>query len=93
MVQQRKTPIRTCVSCRETSEKRALIRVVRTASGDVVVDPSGKMPGRGAYVCAAKECVAQAIKHKKLGRALRCDVPERIAGELESIIVVENDGQ
>ncbi len=50
----RKTPIRTCVSCRSSSEKKQLIRMVRTADGDVRVDPTGKMPGRGAYLCGAK---------------------------------------
>jgi uncharacterized protein len=87
-----KVPIRSCVGCREPSGKKTLIRIVRTANGDVRVDPSGKMPGRGAYLCGKKDCLKQAIKHKKLGRALRCEIPASIATELETL-VVENDAE
>jgi len=84
-IARRKTPIRTCVSCRMSSEKKNLVRIVQTADGDVRVDPSGKLPGRGAYLCGAKECTVRAIKTNKLGRALRCEVPERLRAELESL--------
>ncbi|MHB9035353.1 MAG: RNase P modulator RnpM [Armatimonadota bacterium] len=82
---ERKVPIRTCVSCRESSEKKRLVRIVRIGSGDVVIDPSGKMPGRGAYLCGAKQCTASAIKANKLGRALRCEIPERLKEELKKL--------
>ncbi|MEN6357783.1 MAG: YlxR family protein [Armatimonadota bacterium] len=87
--QTRKVPIRTCVSCRETSEKKRLIRIVRTGTGDVVIDPSGKMPGRGAYLCSANKCIQLAIKANKLGRALRCEIPECLNEELKKL--VENE--
>ncbi len=79
----RSAPIRTCVSCREHIEKRELLRIVRGADGKAHVDPTGKAPGRGAYLCGAKECLAQAIKGKKLGRALRCDIQAELIRELE----------
>lgn len=82
-----KVPIRTCVGCRESSDKKALLRIVRTADGEVRVDPTGKMAGRGAYLCGKKDCVRIAIKHKKLGRALRCDIPASIVAELETLMV------
>ncbi|MCE5322799.1 YlxR family protein [bacterium] len=82
---ERKVPIRTCVSCRESSEKKRLIRIVRTSAGDVVIDPSGKMPGRGAYLCGAVECTRSAIKANKLARALRCEIPERLKEELSNL--------
>ncbi len=87
---QRKIPIRTCVGCRTTSQKSDLTRIVRTTAGDVQVDPTGKLAGRGAYLCRAKECFASAIKHNKLGRALKCAIPERVVTELENL-VVEDD--
>ena len=87
MNQQRKTPIRTCVSCRTSSVKRELVRIVRTVGGEVRVDPTGKMPGRGAYLCGAKECLALALKANKLGRALRCEIPPRLREELENLVV------
>lgn len=88
----RKTPIRTCVSCRQSSEKRALIRIVRGVDGRVGIDPSGKAPGRGAYLCGAKECTKQAIKGKKLGRALRCDIPVEFIRELEERMLLTDAG-
>ena len=87
---QRKIPIRTCVGCRGTSQKRDLTRIVRTTVGDVHIDPTGKVPGRGAYLCPAKECFALAIKHNKLGRALRCRIPERVVTELENLVVKDD---
>lgn len=91
MNQQRKTPVRTCIACRTSSQKRELVRIVRTSEGEVKVDPSGKMAGRGAYLCGTKECIEQAIKHKKLGRALRCDVPERLISELQDLVVEKDE--
>lgn len=87
MDQQRRVRVRSCVSCRTTSDKSQLLRIVRTPEGEVRIDASGKMAGRGAYLCCAKECLAQAIKHNKLGRALRCAVPERLLDELRNTVV------
>jgi len=80
------------VACRRTSEKRTLLRIVRTADGVVCVDKTGKMAGRGAYLCEEKDCLGLAIKHRKLGRALRCEIPESLIRELETI-VVKNDAE
>jgi len=88
----RKTPIRTCVSCRSSSDKKQLIRIVRMPDGEVRIDPTGKSPGRGAYLCGAKECLELAFKANKLGRALRCDVPERIESELQDLVVTNDVG-
>ena len=81
------------MSCRTSSEKKSLVRVVRTADGDVRFDPTGKAPGRGAYLCGAKECVALAAKANKLGRALRCEIPERFKTELEDLAAKADAGQ
>lgn len=81
------------MSCRETSEKRALIRIVRRADGQVVVDPTGKAPGRGAYLCGAKECLKQAVKGKRLGKALRCEIPAELIRELEDRLLPTGAGE
>jgi predicted RNA-binding protein YlxR (DUF448 family) len=86
---EKKVPIRTCVSCRESSDKKQLIRIVRRTDGEVSIDPTGKMPGRGAYLCGAKRCLDTAIKKNVLGRALRCEIPERLNEELKRL--VENE--
>ena len=90
---QRKVPIRTCVSCRGSSAKKELIRIVRSADGAVRIDPSGKLPGRGAYLCGAKKCLTLVLKANKLNRALRCEIPESIKVELEGLVVKEDVGK
>lgn len=66
-------PQRTCVACRSTEAKRALIRLVRTPEGTVEVDPTGKRAGRGAYLCARMSCWTRGINEKTLVRALRLE--------------------
>ncbi len=66
-------PQRTCVACRETDAKRALIRLVRTDTGRVDIDPSGKRNGRGAYLCLQPACWDLALKRRMIQRALRID--------------------
>lgn len=62
-------PQRTCVACRETGDKRSLIRIVRSPQG-VTVDPTGKAAGRGAYVHDQRSCWDLAL-HGPLERALK----------------------
>lgn len=67
----RRLPQRTCVSCGSTTNKRALVRVVRTPEGRVNADPTGKQPGRGAYICGERACWEQAIAKGRLERSLK----------------------
>lgn len=76
MTRVRTTPIRTCVGCRQTSGKRALVRIVRTPEGDVHVDPTGKANGRGAYVCMEQSCFDAALAKGRLNAALRVNLKE-----------------
>lgn len=62
---------RTCVSCRRVGDKRTLVRVVRTKDGSVQIDPSGKLSGRGAYLCRTQTCWNKALKSSSLNRALK----------------------
>ncbi len=64
--------VRTCVGCGKQSDKLELVRIVRTDDG-VALDASGRMPGRGAYVCS-KDCLVSAFASRKLQRALRCGI-------------------
>jgi predicted RNA-binding protein YlxR (DUF448 family) len=63
-------------------EKRALLRVVRTPDGRVVVDPTGRLAGRGAYLCDDPACHAAAMKKGALARALATPIPEALREEL-----------
>lgn len=67
----RHVPQRTCVACRTVRPKRELVRVVCTLEGDVKVDETGKLSGRGAYLCSQRSCWENALKQRKLGQALR----------------------
>jgi uncharacterized protein len=69
----RHVPQRTCVACRQGKAKRELVRVVRTPTGAVHIDPTGKLSGRGAYLCRAGECWRAALQRGVLPRALKVD--------------------
>ena len=71
----RHVPQRTCVACRQTSAKRQLVRIVRTPDGSVTVDPTGKLSGRGAYLCTDQPaCWQAALKNRGvLARALKVE--------------------
>lgn len=69
----RHIPQRTCIVCRQNDAKRALVRLVRDATGRVSVDTTGKRAGRGAYVCHDPACWATAVKRHVLERALRIE--------------------
>lgn len=71
----RKVPRRTCVACRMVRAKRDLVRVVRLVDGTVVVDPTGKKSGRGAYLCRQRPCWELALQRGALDRALKQAVP------------------
>jgi len=83
MVKKRKVPQRICLGCREYKEKRALVRIVRTPGEEVLLDSTGKKPGRGAYVCSNEQCLEKAIKGKSLQKNLRCPIPETLLQELK----------
>jgi len=86
----RRTPIRTCVACRTSGGKRTLVRVVRLADGaGIALDPTGKMSGRGAYLCPTEACVTQALKQKKLERSLQTPIPEAVADALRALAAQE----
>jgi predicted RNA-binding protein YlxR (DUF448 family) len=67
----RAAPLRTCVVCRVSADKRALYRLVRSPDGVIRYDPSGKAPGRGAYLCGNPVCTVQAAKRRSVQRALK----------------------
>jgi predicted RNA-binding protein YlxR (DUF448 family) len=89
----RKTPLRTCIACGRETDKRELMRIVRDPEGDPHVDPGGKAPGRGAYMCTDPACFEKAVNRRRLASALRASVTEddveRLRNEFETAI--DND--
>lgn len=78
--------MRTCVVSHEKCEKKDLIRVVRTTDGNVLIDSTGKLNGRGAYLKKDKEVFEKARKSKVLDRHLEVDVPDSLYDELNELI-------
>lgn len=95
-VRARHAPIRSCVACRQTSDKRTLLRVVRKPEkdgGGVETDLSGRKPGRGAYVCRDIKCIQLAAKQRRFDRALSVTagtVPQSLFDELTAQCVDHN---
>jgi len=81
-----KRPIRTCVACRSSDYKEKLLRVVRSATGEIDVDPTGKKPGRGAYICRSEKCLTAAVKKKGFERGLRTVVPAELIDRIKRTV-------
>lgn len=77
-------PQRTCVVCRSERGKRELVRIVRTPAGEVRVDPTGKVAGRGAYLCKARPCWQGPALGHKLNAALKTTITEQDMAALRS---------
>ena len=80
---QKKIPQRQCMGCRERRPKKEMIRVVRCPDGAVNLDFSGKMNGRGAYICPNPECLKKALRSKSIDRALEVTLPAEVISRLE----------
>ena len=80
----KRIPERMCVVCRQMKPKTELLRIVNTVDG-VVVDGTGKLNGRGIYVCKCKECVTKAIKSKGFVKQHGFSL-ETVAPELEKLV-------
>ena len=83
----KKIPQRTCMGCNEKKDKQALIRIVKNKDNEIHVDKTGKMSGRGAYICNNIECLEKAIKTKRLERALGMQISNEIYENLRGVII------
>lgn len=79
----KKVPMRQCVGCQEMKSKKELLRVLRTAENEIVLDATGRKNGRGAYLCFSRECLAKARKNKGLERSLKMNIPPAVYDSLE----------
>ena len=76
---------RTCIGCNVKKDKSELIRIVKQADGKIIIDKTGKLQGRGAYICGERYCLDKIIKSNKLGRVFETKVPEEIYIELRGV--------
>lgn len=74
----KKIPMRRCLGCMESKPKKELIRIVKNKDGEISLDKTGKMQGRGAYICNNEGCLEKAIKTKRIEKEFEMDVKEEI---------------
>lgn len=84
-MKQKKLPLRKCVVTQEMLPKKELIRVVRTSEGDVVIDQTGKVNGRGAYLSKDIEVVRQAEKKRTLDHHLKVKTSDDLYEQLKAV--------
>ena len=83
MPAQKKIPMRTCIACREEKPKKEMLRVVKNAAGEIRLDFSGKLPGRGAYVCGSGACIKKLKKYRLLNKAFSSEVAPDVYDAIE----------
>lgn len=82
----KKVPLRKCIACGNRFEKKELIRIVKNSDGEIILDESGKLNGRGCYICTSEECLALVIKKKLLNRTFKTEVDEGVFDNLKEKI-------
>lgn len=83
----KKIPLRTCMGCNEKKPKKELIRIVKNKEGVLSVDRTGKLEGRGAYICDSEECLDKVVKSKRLEKALETKISEEVYNNLRGVVV------
>lgn len=77
-----KERLRMCIVCREHSDKKELLRIVKNKDGEIFVDTTGKANGRGAYICKNPLCFQKLRKTKGLNRAFKCEIKDEVYEKL-----------
>ncbi len=89
----RKIPLRMCLACKANKPKKELIRVVMQEENKFEIDFTGKINGRGAYVCNNSECVEKTIKQKILHKSFKTNIPQNVYETLKEKFVEQNAEQ
>lgn len=79
----KKVPMRQCVGCRELRNKKDLMRILKTPDNNVIFDDTGRMNGRGAYICPSVECLKKARRIKAIERSLDISIPDEVYDAIE----------
>ena len=83
----KKVPLRTCMGCNEKKPKKELVRIVKNKEGQIFIDKTGKLEGRGAYICDSKECLERIVKSKRLEKVLESQISEEVYNNLRGVVV------
>lgn len=79
----KKIPLRQCIGCGEMKSKKEMIRVIKTAENQILLDATGRKNGRGAYLCPSMECFKKAVKGRGLERSFKMAIPREVYETLE----------
>ena len=79
----KKVPLRQCIGCQEMKSKKEMIRLIKTAEDEIMLDATGRKNGRGAYLCPSMECLKKAVKGKGLERSFKMAIPKEVYETLE----------
>ncbi len=82
-MQQKKIPLRKCTGCGEMKPKKELVRVVKTPDDEVLIDLTGRVNGRGAYICPDEKCLKIARKSKRIERSFQMQIPDEVYDKME----------
>ena len=82
----KKIPLRQCIGCGEMKNKKEMVRILKTAEGEIVLDATGKKNGRGAYICPSMDCFRKAKKSRGLDRSFKMAVPAEIPAKMAEAI-------
>ena len=83
----RKQPQRTCMGCNEKKDKKDLIRIVKNKENEISIDRTGKLDGRGAYICDDIKCLEKVIKSKRLEKIFDYKISDEIYENLRGVIL------
>lgn len=82
----KKLPQRTCIGCNLKKDKKELIRIVKNSKGEINIDFTGKMEGRGTYICKNEDCLNKAIKNKRITKVFEKEITNEIYEKIKEYI-------
>lgn len=82
----KRQPQRTCMGCNEKKDKKDLIRIVKNKDNEISIDRTGKLDGRGAYICDDIKCLEKVIKSKRLEKVFEYKISDEIYENLRGVI-------
>ena len=83
----KRQPQRTCMGCNQKKDKKELIRIVNNKNDEITIDRTGKLEGRGAYICEDINCLERVVKSKRLEKVLEIKISKEIYEKLRGVIL------
>ena len=78
---------RKCMACNTKKDKYELIRIIKKNNGEILVDKTGKLDGRGAYICNDIACLEKVIKSNRIGKVLKSNIDKKIYEDIRGVII------